>query len=184
MASGKERSRSPLFITRIASFSAIGVAVGLILAAIPNVEGVTAVCFSAGFLLGPISGLLCGLLTETLFAGFHPMGSSIGVTLLAQAAGMGLAGVLGGFAAHISGPVPGFRNSLIIVALGIAATILFDILTNLAYVFMAGFSFSQSSLVFAAALPFAGIHLISNIVVFSLIVTPLLPRLQRTMAST
>jgi hypothetical protein len=182
MVSGSERFRSPLFITRIASFSAIGVVVGLALAAIPNVEGVTAVCFSAGYLLGPLSGLLCGALTEALFAGFHPMGSSMGLTLLAQVAGMSLAGVLGGVAGYVSGSSSGWRHGLIVVSFGFTATLIFDILTNLAFVFMAGFSFSQSVIVFAAALPFAGIHLASNLIVFSLIVTPLLPRLQRTMA--
>jgi hypothetical protein len=183
MVSGSERSRSPLFITRIASFSAIGVVVGLILASVPNVEGVTAVCFSAGYLLGPISGLLCGALTEALFAGFHPMGSSVGFTLLAQVIGMSLAGILGGVAGFISGSSQGLRQGLIVISFGIAVTLIFDILTNLAYVFMAGFSFSQGSVVFAAALPFAGIHLVSNLIVFSFIVAPLLPRLQRTMAS-
>jgi hypothetical protein len=184
MVSGSEHSRSPLFITRIASFSAIGVVVGLILASVPNVEGVTAVCFSAGYLLGPLSGLLCGALTEALFAGFHPMGSSVGFTLIAQVIGMSTAGVLGGVAGFICGSSSGLRHKLIVVGLGIAATLLFDILTNLAFVFMAGFSFSQSSVVLAAALPFAAIHLGSNLIVFSIIVAPLLPRLQRTLAST
>jgi hypothetical protein len=184
MVSGSGRSRSPLFITRIASFSAIGVVVGLILASVPNVEGVTAVCFSAGYLLGPLSGLLCGALTEALFAGFHPMGSSMGFILLAQVIGMSLAGILGGVAGFISGSSQGLRQGLVVVSFGIAVTLIFDILTNLAFVFMAGFSFSQSAVVFAAALPFAGIHLVSNLIVFSLIVAPLLPRLQRTMAST
>jgi hypothetical protein len=183
MVSGSEHSRSPLFITRIASFSAIGVVVGLILASVPNVEGVTAVCFSAGYLLGPLSGLLCGALTEALFAGFHPMGSSVGFTLIAQVIGMSTAGVLGGVAGFICGSSSGLRHKLIVVGLGIAATLLFDILTNLAFVFMAGFSFSQSSVVLAA-LPFAAIHLGSNLIVFSIIVAPLLPRLQRTLAST
>jgi hypothetical protein len=184
MVSGSEHSRSPLFITRIASFSAIGVVVGLVLAAVPNVEGVTAVCFSAGYLLGPFSGLLCGALTESLFAGFHPMGSSMGITLLAQVAGMSVAGIIGGVAGLFPGTSSGLRHWLIVVSFGFIATLIFDILTNLAYVFMAGFSFSQSAVVFAAALPFAAIHLTSNLIVFSVIVAPLLPRLQRTIAST
>jgi hypothetical protein len=97
---------------------------------------------------------------------------------------MSTAGVLGGVAGFICGSSSGLRHKLIVVGLGIAATLLFDILTNLAFVFMAGFSFSQSSVVLAAALPFAAIHLGSNLIVFSIIVAPLLPRLQRTLAST
>jgi energy-coupling factor transport system substrate-specific component len=176
-----ERSRSPLFITRIAAFTAIGVVVGLALAAVPNVEGVTAVCFIAGFLLGPLAGFFCGALTETLFAGFHPMGSSIGFTLLAQVLGMSITGIIGGIAGRFCGVGSSTRKAITIVMMGVAATIQFDLLTNLAYVIMAGFSFSQAFLVYAAALPFAVIHLISNLLVFAIIVVPLLPRLERTL---
>ena len=181
MISGTGRSRSPLFITRIAAFTAIGVVVGLALVAVPNVEGVTAVCFTAGYLLGPLAGLFCGALTETLFAGFHPMGSSIGITLIAQVLGMSLTGIIGGISGMLTGSGISIRNTTIIVVSGVLATIQFDFLTNLAYVFMAGFSFSQAFLVYAAALPFAAIHLVSNLLVFSIIVVPLLPRLERTL---
>ncbi|RQV98329.1 hypothetical protein EH220_03500, partial [bacterium] len=176
-----EPSRSPLFITRIAAFTAIGVVVGLALVAVPNVEGVTAVCFMAGFLLGPLAGFFCGALTETLFAGFHPMGSSIGITLISQVMGMSITGLLGGVAGKLFSSVISLRNALVIVAFGALSTFQFDLLTNLAYVVMAGFSFSQAFVVFAAALPFAAIHLLSNLMVFSLIVVPLLPRLERTL---
>ena len=56
MVTGSERARSPLLMTRIAAFTAIGVVAGLALVAVPNVEGVTAVCFMAGYLLGPLAG--------------------------------------------------------------------------------------------------------------------------------
>lgn len=177
-----ERSRSPLFITRIAAFTAIGVVVGLVLAAVPNVEGVTAICFAAGYLLGPVAGILCGALTEALFAGFHPMGSSIGITLLLQVLGMSITGLLGGLAGKLGSTA--VKNAVIVVACGVLSTIQFDFLTNLAYIIMAGFSFSQALVVYTAALPFALIHSISNLLIFAIIVVPLLPRLERTLAQT
>ena len=73
---------------------------------------------------------------------------------------------------------------LIVVIRHVVSTIQFDFLTNLAYVIMAGFSFSQALVVYAAAFPFAAIHLVSNLLIFFIIVVPLLPRLERTLTFT
>ena len=175
--------RPPLYITRIASFVSVGLLAGLTLAAVPNVELVTAVCFCAGFLLGPAAGFLTGGLTEALFAGFHPMGSSLGLLLLAQVIGMSLAGLLGSLAAFIGRQKSGSRFFTVIVGAGILSTLIFDLLTNLAFPIMAGFSYTQFLVTMVAAIPFAAIHLISNILVFSLIVVPLLPKLQKVMGN-
>jgi energy-coupling factor transport system substrate-specific component len=174
---------APLLLTRIATFVAVGVVVGLGLAVVPNVELVTAVCFTAGFLLGPSAGFLTGALTEALFAGFHPMGSTLGLVLIAQMLGMGLAGLLGAMASTVAGSaMKGLRFALIVTGLGLITTFVFDLLTNLAFPVMAGFSVSQYVVVLAAGVPFAVVHLLSNGLVFSVIVTPLLPRLQKTLA--
>jgi hypothetical protein len=174
-----QSERTPLLMTRTASFVAVGVVVGMALAAVPNVELVTAVCFSAGFLLGSAAGGLTGCLTELIFAGFHPMGGSWGPLLLAQIIGMSLAGVLGGLASNLTKDSDRFRFSVIVVGFGLAATLIFDLLTNLAFPFAAGFSVAVISAYLAAALLFVVIHLGSNLLVFSIIVVPLLPRLKK-----
>jgi MFS family permease len=172
--------RSPLLLTRMAAFVAVGIALGLALAAIPNVELVTAVCFISGFLLGVRAGVVTGGLIEALFAGFHPLGSSLGLVLIAQMAGMALAGLLGGVAARVTGPSRrGIRYAASIVLAGAVATIVFDALTNLAFPVMAGFSLSQTLVTLAAGVPFAAIHLFSNLLVFGVLVRPLIPRLER-----
>ena len=136
MSTESRLGRPPLLLTRIAMFVAVGLVAGLALSAIPNVELVTAVCFVAGFLLGAgRRGCSCGGLTEALFAGFHPMGSSFGLLLVAQVLGMALAGLAGAMAAWLVGGqtarrVVSCRRSL---GLGMLATIVFDILTNLAF---------------------------------------------------
>lgn len=184
MLHSSEPSRSPLLLTRTATFVAVGVVAGLALSAVPNVELVTAVCFSAGFLLGPAGGLLTGALTETLYAGFHPLGSSLGILLAAQIAGMIIAGLSGAAASVLSGPArTGFRWRIAVVGLGTAATLVFDLLTNLAFPVAAGFSPPQTLLSLTAAVPFALLHLASNLLVFTLIVVPLLPRLERILGS-
>jgi hypothetical protein len=164
----------------MAAFVAVGVALGLALSAVPNVELVTGVTFMSGFLLGVRAGVLTGGLIEALFAGFHPMGSTLGLVLIAQMTGMALAGALGGAAAMVAAPARrGIRYTTSIVLSGALATVVFDVLTNLAFPVMAGFSLSQTIVTLAAGVPFAAIHLVSNLLVFGLIIRPLIPRLEK-----
>ena len=171
--------RPPLLMTRTAAFIAVGLVSGYALAAVPNVELVTATCFCAGYVLGPGAGVFCGAFTEALFAGFHPMGSSFGLTLLAQVIGMALAGLLGSVCAILAKRASEWLRAALVVAFGILSTLIFDFITNLAFPITAGFSYSQTLASFALALPFAAIHLVSNTLVFAVIVAPILPRLQR-----
>ena len=139
----------------------------------------------SGFLLGVAAGVLTGGLIEALFAGFNPLGSSIGLLLVAQVLGMAVAGALGGVAARIAGAARrGIRYTVIVVLSGVAATIFFDVLTNLAFPVMAGFSLSQALVTLTAAVPFTAIHLFSNLLVFAVIVRPLIPRLEKVWLST
>jgi uncharacterized membrane protein len=182
MAPESRSGRSPLLLTRVAMFVAVGIVLGLALSAIPNVELVTATCFVAGFLLGPSAGLLVGGLTEALFAGFNPLGSSFGILLVSQVLGMALAGAMGALAAWLIGRrYDRVRYPITIVSVGVLATFLFDVLTNLAFPLTAGFSVSMLMVSLVAAIPFSGIHILSNALVFLLIVTPLLPRLEKAL---
>jgi energy-coupling factor transport system substrate-specific component len=177
--------RPPLLLTRLAMFVALGLVAGLALSGIPNVELVTAICFIAGFMLGPSAGLLTGGLTEALFAGFNPNGSSIGLMLVAQVIGMALAGLAGALAAFfLRGLRKGAVYATAIVGLGALATLIFDFLTNLAFPVMAGFSVSELWITMIAGVPFALTHLISNVLVFLIVVVPFVPRLERAMKIT
>jgi hypothetical protein len=184
MDSDARAAGSSLYLTRIASFVAIGLVVGVALSAVPNVELVTAVCFCSGYLLGPMAGLLTGGLTEGLFAGFNPVGTSAGLLLVAQVAGMAMAGLIGAIAAIIGGNRVGFRLRLTVVISGILATLFFDLVTNLAFPITAGFSLAQTLVSLGMALPFTVIHLGSNVLVFSLLVVPFLAKLKNLMAAT
>ena len=174
---------SPLYLTRIASFVAVGLVAGLALAAVPNVELVTAVCFCAGFVMGPGAGVLTGGLTESLFAGFNPLGSSFGVLLVAQVTGMAAAGLSGFIAATVGGYEKNLRYRLSVVGMGILATLFFDLITNLVFPLTAGFTSKQLMVSLGMAVPFAVTHLVSNVVVFTLIVVPILPKLKKAMAA-
>ncbi len=170
-------SSPPLMLTRASALVAVGVALGYLLAPVPNVELVTATCFCAGYLLGLGAGVLCSVLIETLFAGFHPMGSSFGLTLIAQVLGMAGAGAVGALARRVAFAGSSMSRAIVVTVLGVVATIWFDTLSNLAFPVAAGFSFDQALVTLGLAAPFAAIHLVSNALVFLLIVAPLLPKI-------
>lgn len=170
----------PLLLTRAAAFVAVGIALGYLLAPVPNVELVTATCFCAGYLLGFGAGVLCSILIEALFAGFHPMGSSMGITLVAQCLGMAGAGVMGSMCRPLTSRASRVPRVVIVTFAGILATIWFDLLTNLAFPVSAGFSFEQTVASFILGAPFAAVHIVSNTLVFLFVVAPLLPKLLST----
>lgn len=170
----------PLLLTRAAALVAVGIALGYLLAPVPNIELVTATCFCAGYLLGFGAGVLCSLLIEALFAGFHPMGSSMGVTLVAQCLGMAGAGTLGAICRPLTNRASKITRVVLVTLSGLFATIWFDSLTNLAFPVSAGFSFEQTVASFILGAPFAAIHIVSNTLVFLFVVAPLLPKLVST----
>ena len=181
ISKGKRLSgiHSPLFLTRIASFVAVAVVLGYLLIAIPNVELITATCFAAGFCLGALGGVIVGAMAEFLFAGFHPMGSSIGLVLIAQMLGMAFVGFAGGWISKFL-PDPGkFSGRRILFLAGALLTFFFDFLTNLAFPVQAGFPFSQTLAVLATGIVFSLLHIGSNSLIFSIVLPSLLTRLKK-----
>lgn len=170
---------SPLFLTRIASFIAVAVVLGYVLMAIPNVELVTATCFAAGYCLGATAGAIVGAMAEFLYAGFHPMGSSMGLLLLAQMSGMALVGFAGGKMSKFLPNPQRFAARRILLLVGALLTSLFDLLTNLAFPLQAGFSFSQTIAVLAAGAGLSILHIGSNSLIFSIVLPTLLTRLKK-----
>ena len=172
-------SNQPLFLTRVASFVAVGVVLGYVLMAVPNVELITTTCFAAGYCLGPVGGILVGALTEFLFAGFHPTGSSFGLLLIAQILGMLFVGFAGGkLAKYLENPQKAAARRILFLA-GFLLTFIFDILTNLAFPVQAGFSLYQTLVTLIAGIGFSVVHIICNALIFSIVLPPLLARLKK-----
>lgn len=163
----------------MAAFIAVAVVLGYLLTAIPNVELVTATCFAAGYCLGPAAGAVVGAMAEFLFAGFHPMGSSFGLLLLAQMLGMVMTGFVGGRIAGFLTNPQSFASRRILLVAGAFLTLVFDLLTNLAFPLQAGFSISQTLVALAAGTAFAAIHVGSNCLIFAIVLPKILSQLKR-----
>ena len=142
---------------------AVAVAVGLLLAAVPNVEGISAVCFISGFLLGWKRGGLVGATAMVLLSLLNPLGPAPPPVFAAQVVGMGLIGMAGsllrGF--HSGRARVGFYS----MASGALLTLIYDILTNYGVAVSIG-RWRNPAAIMLAGIPFSAIHIVSNAVIF------------------
>lgn len=153
-------------------FIALGVSLGFALIHVPNVELVTATIFIAGYLMGIKEGLIIGALTETLYSLLNPLGLASPPLLIAQVISMSLAGGLGG----ILGKQKSHTRVLYHIQLALAglfSTLVFAVLTTLSFVLLLGLSANKLIGSFIYGLGFYVIHLLSNTLIF-LILVPLL----------
>ncbi len=173
--------RSTQKITRAAFLTAVCVVLGYLFMPIPNLEMITAGIFLAGVWMGPIYGFFIGLVAETIFSLFNPMGFPPPPLLISQVASMSLVGWVGGLLHGVLGHAAFFRLRnwtvhLMLALIGIALTLIFDLLTNLSFPLAAGFTLKQIRLALLMGIPFAVIHITVNAFTFALIIPVFLNR--------
>jgi hypothetical protein len=159
---------------------ALAIVLKLPLLSVPNVEFFTFVVFSAGYLLGIIEGLLVGVISMSLYTSIiTPYGLPPLPIAFAQVFSMALIGLTGGFVFKLHLVRFDKRPSsltlfkfLTMGLFGLGLTLIYDLLTNLATAYVMG----QFVPVMISAIPFALIHILSNIALF-VVLTPVLLRL-------
>ena len=167
----------------IGVLSALSVALGYAFIIVPNVEMISASIFISGYLLGVRKGIIVGLLAESVYSAFNPMGSGLAFPFLfgAQLIGMSLFGAAGGM---LSGWREKFNFSrtkiFMFAATGFLCTVFYDLLTTLSWPIAAGFKGGQIYATLAFGAIFSSIHLISNTLIFSIIVPSILKAVNRT----
>ena len=85
---------------------AVCVALGYLMAAVPNVELISVAIFTAGTLKGVRRGALIGALAEGIYAGVNPYGVSPLPLLVSQILGMSVLGAAGGVFARQPAQLP------------------------------------------------------------------------------
>ncbi len=167
---------------------ALAVALGFLLAPVPNVELVTLSVFVSGVLLGPGRGFLVGAVAMALYSGFSPNGSGAAIPpmYVAQVLATGLSGLVGGltsrFWASTRARAP-LRSAVVGALLGLLLTALYQSLVMIGLAIAAP-EFNQGLFaVLAANAFFSAIHLASNAIVFAVVAPALLSKLTRPAAS-
>lgn len=152
---------------------ALAIVLKLPILSVPNVEFFTFVVFSSGFLLGIIEGCLVGIVSMSLYTSIiTPYGLPPLPIAFAQVFSMALIGVAGGISRMLYTIFPKRLKLLTIGLFGLGLTLVYDLLTNLATAYVMG----QFLPVMISAIPFALIHILSNMAIF-VVLTPVLLKL-------
>jgi len=162
-------------ISLLGVFVSLGVTLGYGFSYIPNIELVTATVFISGFLLGIRAGFLVGLLTESIYSLFNPYGAAAPPLFIAQVVSMSITGMMGGI---IGKGNMGFKKrDLIIFGLaGLVSTLIFASLTTLSFLIFTGLSLKK---LLGIGLGFYITHIVSNTIIFILIVPLILKVLRK-----
>ena len=159
----------PSNLVKAAIFSAVAIGMGFSLMLIPNIELITVVVFLSGLYLGIWWGGLVGMTTMAIYSGMNPMGSGLSFPPLfaMQIIGMSLTGIIGGLVRPFFF-VKQFNVFLIssLAILGFTVTLIYDMLTLIAYPIAAGLGFSGILAALIKGLGFTLLHEISNAIVF------------------
>ncbi len=146
------------------------VAVGYLMAGVPNVELLSASIFTCGLWVGARRGAVVGAVAEALYAGINPYGVSAPPLLAAQVLGMTAIGFAGGVLRPLFGAV-GWHLQVGIAALcGFALTAFFDVLTNSAVYLSLRETMSWTAVIVGGfTFPFPFAHALTNTVGFALV---------------
>lgn len=144
-----------------AVFLALGVTLGYAFSWIPNVELVSLVCFLSGYWLGFQFGITTGMGIYMLYSFLSPYGMAPIPLWLTQGIGGAFFSFLGALAARCK-----TKLTLIGIAMGFVGTLFYDAITSITGFIL--FPTEDTFLVYiAGGLPFYGIHLLSNTIIFA-----------------
>lgn len=162
-------------IALIAAFVALAVAGGFALMQVPNVEIISMTVFLSGSMLGSGAGAITGALTAFLFSTLNPYGQAPPPLLAAQIFSMAICGIAGGLLRI--GHAQWAKSRLILGACGFLLTCLYDLLTTVSFTLVVELDWNAFLAALAFGVWFYVVHMISNTLIFALILPILVQRL-------
>jgi energy-coupling factor transport system substrate-specific component len=165
---------------------ALAIVLKLPILTIPNVEFFTFLIFCSGYLLGMMEGVIVGIISMAIYTTLiTPYGPPPLPIAVAQITSMALIGFAGGFVSKFIPASftqkPHSRSIIAILVIGISGlvlTLIYDLFTNLASAFVVG----QFWPVMIAGIPFALVHIASNVIIF-VVLSPLLLGMSKSLRS-
>ena len=163
---------------KAAIFAATAIGLGFMFMLVPNIEFISVTIFLSGITLGARFGLIIGSTSMMIYSILNPMGSGLIYLplLVGQTLGMSVIGLLGAFFRKVTKYFP---EKLIIIFSGIAGFICslwYDGITTIAYPISAGYGWNETLVYAVSGLLFTFLHIISNTLIFSFVVTNYLKR--------
>jgi hypothetical protein len=166
MSSDVSRQLALARIARVGIFSALAFGANAPFLAIPNVEIFSLMVFLSGVYLGTAEGLAVGFVAGTILVFFNPNGPQMILLVgLAQIVGFMMFALVGGLLRRpILRLVCGTRLAMLLISVGALLTLMYDIITNLAFAAVFG-PFWQ---VLIGGIGFGLLHLASNTIIFGM----------------
>lgn len=170
-------------IAFIATFTALAVVLGYLLAFIPNIELFTLVIFLSGFILGIREGVIIGALSSLIFVFFNPIGASPPPLLVYQVFHYTLTGLSGALTSKFLknrkfySPKEDLYRLPIMIILGIIGLIIttgYQILSALVDVFVYFGTLGEFLPYFLTGIPFTIVHIVGNVLGFTFILPGLI----------
>ena len=170
-------------IAIIATFSALSIVLGYILAYIPNIELFTLMIFLSGFIIGKKDGMVIGFLSAAIFTFLNPLGTSPLPLFAYQLLHYSFTGLSGGLTRSylekkkFYNPREDLYIFKIIIIFGAIAAVLtftYDILSTLFGGFIVSFAVEYFIASYLSGLILTLIHLIGNILGFVFILPGLI----------
>ena len=138
-------------------FAAAGAAGGYLLMFVPNVEVLTLFMFVSGYVLGFSRGITSSIIASVLYFGLNPQGGMFPPLLIAQILGLSIAPIAGAlhFQTTRKLSLSRFTKRLLIGLSAIIVTLLFDLLTNIAFPLSTGMGIKGVMSTLVLGIPFS-----------------------------
>ena len=176
----RSRSRAEM-VAFVAILAATGLGGNYVLSGAPNVELSSVMVFLSGFLFGTPVGALVGLVAMTIYQLWNPWGGFIPPIGLAVIFCTTFTGIVGGMAGrnnYLSRNVDKKWLTFSAALFGVITTLFFDLVTNFAF----SITINQSYVIILwFGLPFMLLHIISNGILFGLLVPSITPIIQNAL---
>ncbi|MHA1860339.1 MAG: ECF transporter S component [Candidatus Asgardarchaeia archaeon] len=158
-------------IANVSIMSALAVVSGYALSMVPNVELMSFIVFTSGFLMGVWEGVAVALISTLIYTMWNPWGPPLLPISLAQV----VCEIVIGFSGGIYGKRKDKRNDSIMVLettiLGAALTIFYDTLTNVAFA-IAFDLVDEIVYVLLTGIWYSSLHTFSNAIIFGTLTLP------------
>ena len=168
-------------LVKAAIFTATAIALGFIFMLIPNVEFISVTVFLSGLTLGSGFGAMIGGTSMFIYSAFNPLGSGLIFLplLFGQVVAMSLIGIFGALTSKILLNVS-FKISIPIAGtIGFISAICYDGLMTISYPISAGYNWEETITYAISGLIFTAMHVVSNTLIFSIVVPGYLHRMSQ-----
>ena len=159
-------------------FAATAIGLGYMFLLVPNVEFISVTIFLSGLYLGALPGLFVGGSSIMIYSILNPLGSGLAFLplLFSQVFSMAGIGLSGYYIGKIIIKISPKNRMIISVLAGFSCTIWYDFITTISFPLSAGYGYKETLIYGISGLFFTLLHLISNSLIFMIVVPKFVER--------